>query len=65
MRHTDYRTLVDRGRKAGLKTNDLYNALAARRPEAGDRNIGETDGNGIVPGIGREGQNVFYPVDGR
>jgi hypothetical protein len=62
MRHTDYRTLVDRGRKAGLKTADLYNALTARRPEAGDRFVGETDGNGIVPGFDQHGQSVFRPA---
>ena len=48
MRHTDYRTLVDRGRKAGLKTADIYNALTSRRPEAGDRFVGETDQKGQV-----------------
>ena len=62
MRHTDYRTLLDRGRKAGLKTADLYSALTARRPEAGDHYIGETDGNGIVPGFDQHGQSVFRPA---
>ena len=61
MRHTDYRRLVDRGRKAGLKTADIYNALTSRRPEAGDRFVGETDGNGIVPGFDQHGQSVFRP----
>jgi hypothetical protein len=61
MRHTDYRTLVDRGRKAGLKTADIYNALTSRRPEAGDRFVGETDGNGIIPGFDQHGQSVFRP----
>ena len=59
MRHTDYRTLVDRGRKAGLKTADLYTALTSRRPEAGDRNFGESDGNGFVAGYDQHGQNIF------
>lgn len=65
MRRTDYRTLIDRGRKAGLQTADLYNALTARRPEAGDRNFGESDGNGFVSAFGRHGQNVFHPVGNR
>jgi hypothetical protein len=65
MRHTDYRTLIDRGRKAGLTTSDLYNAMTARRPEASDRNFGESDGNGFVPGFGNRGQNVFHPVENR
>lgn len=65
MRHLDYRTLIDRGRKAGLTTADLYSAMTARRPEAADRNFGETDGNGFVTAFGRHGQNVFHPVENR
>ena len=65
MRHTDYRTLIDRGRKAGLKTTELYNALAGRRAEAGDRNWRETDGNGFVSSVDAHGQNIFQPADNR
>jgi hypothetical protein len=63
MRRTDYRTLINRGRKAGLQTADLYNALAGQRPEAGDRNWRETDGNGFVSGVDSHGQNIFHPAD--
>ena len=62
MRRMDYRTLIDRGRKAGLKTADLYNALTARRPEMGDRFVGETDGNGFIPAFDQHGQNIFRPA---
>jgi hypothetical protein len=63
MRHTDFRTLIDRGRRAGLGTADLYNAIAAgRRPEAGDRFAGETDGNGFVPSFDRQQRVVFRPA---
>jgi hypothetical protein len=65
MRHTDYRTLIDRGRKAGLKTTDLYNALAGRRAQAGDRNWHETDGNGFVSAVDSQGQNIFQPLESR
>ena len=65
MRHTDYRTLIDRGRKAGLKTVDLYNALAGRRPQAGDRNWRETDSNGFLSAVDSHGQNIFQPADNR
>jgi hypothetical protein len=57
----DYRTLIDRGRKAGLGTSELYSALTARRPEAGDHNVGQTDGNGFVPGVAVNGQRVYRP----
>jgi hypothetical protein len=63
MRHTDYRTLVDRGRKAGLGTGDLYRALAARRPEGSDHGlVGQADGNGFVSGYDQHGQRVFLPI---
>jgi hypothetical protein len=65
MRHTDYRTLINRGRKAGLQTADLYNALAGRRPEAGDRNWRETDSNGFISAVDSHGQNIFQPADNR
>jgi hypothetical protein len=62
---TDYRTLIDQGRKAGLRTSELYDALAARRPEVGDRSTEQADGNGFVSGYGRNGQRVYSPLLGR
>ena len=62
MRRTDHRTLIDRGRKAGLKTAELYNAIAARPPEAGDQSPGQADGNGFVSEYDRQGQRVFRPA---
>jgi hypothetical protein len=65
MRHTNYRTLIDHGRKAGLGTAELYNAIAGRRPEAGEYVPGRADGNGFVADINRYGQYVFRPAGGR
>ncbi len=61
MVHTDYRTLIDRGRKAGLRTVDIYNAMVARPPEGGDLSAGQADGNGFVSGFTEEGRRVFRP----
>ena len=61
MRHSDYRTLIDRGRKAGLKTAELYNAITSRPPEAGDV-IGQADGNGFISAFDRQGQRVYRPL---
>jgi hypothetical protein len=61
MRHSDYQTLIDRGRKAGLKTTDLYSALTSRPPELGDQLDGQNDGNGFVRAVDRQGQSVFRP----
>jgi hypothetical protein len=66
MRGTDYRTLINRGRKAGLGTAELYSAINARRPEAGDSVSGGADGNGFVAGFNARGQRViFRPTGGR
>jgi hypothetical protein len=61
MARTDYRTLIDRGRKAGLGTSELYSALAARRPELGDPQ-GQADTNGFVSDISRSGRPLYHPL---
>jgi hypothetical protein len=61
MRHMDLRTLVDRGRKAGLNTAELYQAISAARPDNDPRGVGLTDGNGFVARVGVTGQHVYVP----
>jgi len=61
MRHVSDQTLIDRGRKAGLRTSELYSALSSRRAESGDRPAGATDGNGFVSEIGAHGQSTYHP----
>jgi hypothetical protein len=61
MSHTDYRTLVDHGRKAGLRTNELYQALSSRPPQVGDPRQNESDGNGYVSRLNAEGRPVLQP----
>jgi hypothetical protein len=60
----DYRTLITLGRKAGLQTSELYRALAARRPEAGDQVPGQADGNGFISTYGRNGERIYMPSVG-
>jgi hypothetical protein len=64
MSHTDYQTLINRGRKAGLGTRELYSALASRPPEAGDQGPGQTDSNGFVSRYILNGQRVYRPGQG-
>lgn len=64
MRHLSDYTLIDRGRKAGLSTAELYSALSSRRPEANDRPAGSADGNGFVSGIGWQGRPTYRPAGG-
>ena len=64
MSRSDYRTLLNHGRKAGLSTRELYNALASRPPEAGD-NRGQADGNGLVIDYMQAGRRNYRPMNGR
>ncbi len=61
MSHTDYRTLINRGRKAGLGTSELYRAMAAHRAE-GAQESGQADSNGFVPSYNQSGQRVYQPI---
>lgn len=61
MSRVDYRTLIDRGRKAGLHTSELYQAIAAQRGE-GSMAFGQTDGNGFMSSYNQQGQRVYQPV---
>jgi hypothetical protein len=64
MSRTDYRTLIDRGRKAGLSTSELYRALSTRPSEGGDYPAGQSDGNGFVARYSKEGQRTYGPLNG-
>jgi hypothetical protein len=48
------------GRKAGLKTSEMYPALASGRPLSlgADARIG--DGNGFAAGFDADGNQVYY-----
>lgn len=48
VRHSDLRALINRGRRSGLNTAELYQALSGRRPQSGDQ-PGQVDANGFVP----------------
>ena len=56
-----YQRLISQGRKAGLQTREMYQALSARRPEVGDRISGATDGNGYVTFYGPNGKVIYQP----
>jgi hypothetical protein len=58
----DYRTLIDQGRKAGLGTAEIYQALAGQRSEAVNVGISQADGNGFVSGYGQNGRPQFRPI---
>jgi hypothetical protein len=60
---SDYRTLLNHGRKAGLSTREMYSALAARPPEGGDGNR-QGDGNGFVADY-KNGRRVYRPLNGQ
>jgi hypothetical protein len=64
MIRTNHHTLIDRGRKAGLGTSELYRALAARQIKEADEVIGQGDGNGFVVGYDQHGQPIYQPGNG-
>ena len=63
MSHTDYRTLITRGRKAGLSTAELYAALSSRPSEGIDPHPGQSDGNGYIASVTFEGHTEYRPHD--
>ncbi len=60
--HTHYQILINRGRKAGLTTRELYSAMAGRPVEGGDDFLGRADCNGYVPSISPQGQRIYRPL---
>jgi hypothetical protein len=64
MGHTNYRTLIDQGRKAGLRTSELYSALASRHPDTSDFVNGHADSNGFAETLDVHGHPIYKPQDG-
>ena len=62
MSHSNYLTLIDRGRKAGLGTRELYSAMATRPSEGDEQGQGQVDGNGFVSTYDQEGKRVYRPT---
>jgi hypothetical protein len=65
MSRTDYQTLINRGRKAGLRTSELYSALSTRGHEATDLGAGQADANGYTSSINQDGRRVYQPIPNR
>ena len=59
--YTTNRTLINRGRKAGLTTRELYAAMATRPSEGSDQ-PGQFDCNGFVTGYDLQGRVIYRPV---
>lgn len=63
MSHSDYNSLIARGRKAGLSTRELYAALSSRPAEGNESTPGQSDGNGYASEIDEQGHRVYRPVE--
>jgi hypothetical protein len=59
---TDYRTLINRGRKAGLSTRELYSAMSGGHVESGEPFSGQADSNGFVASFDQYGRRVYRPL---
>jgi hypothetical protein len=64
MSHSNYLTLINRGRKAGLGTGELYAALSTRPSEGFNETPGQVDGNGFVSTYNQQGKRVYRPAGG-
>ena len=62
--NTHYQVLINRGRKAGLTTTELYSAMAGRPVEGSDDAMGRADCNGFVPSIDQQGHRIYRPASG-
>lgn len=60
----NYQAMINRGRKAGLNTRDLYSAMASVHVDNGAQGPGQADGNGFISTVNQEGQQVYRPVGG-
>jgi hypothetical protein len=60
MSRTHYQTLIDRGRKAGLSTRELYLAIAALPVQGGIPS--QADSNGYVSSVTEDGARVYRPL---
>lgn len=63
MSGSDHRRLIDRGRKAGLRTSELYQAIVSHNPE-GVEPGGPVDCNGFVSSYDQNGHRVYRPAGG-
>jgi hypothetical protein len=61
---TDYQTLINRGRKAGLNTRELYSAMTGRFAEGAEVAPNQMDGNGFVAGHDQSGRRIYRPIGG-
>jgi len=61
MSYSNYQRLLNRGRKAGLNTTELYSALSGRQPLLGDAPTGQPDSNGFVAQVQANGQRSYRP----
>jgi hypothetical protein len=59
---SSYHTLLNRARKAGLSTRELYPALATLPAETTTSTEDRVDGNGYVATVDEQGRREFRPV---
>ena len=59
---SDLSRLINRGRKAGLNTRDLYSALSTRSADSHEQPAGSSDCNGFVSAFDAAGHRVFQPL---
>ena len=61
MQRSNYQTLLNRGRKAGLNARELNQALGSRPLSDEDQALGQPDCNGSVWSLDEHGHRVMTP----
>jgi hypothetical protein len=62
LRNSTDQAMINRGRKAGLSTRELYQAMATRPVEAGEPASGQADGNGYIASVSPQGRRLYRPA---
>jgi hypothetical protein len=61
---SSYQMLLSRGRKAGLSTRELNQALSTHPVTGAEQGRGQSDTNGFVAGIDAQGHRTYRPANG-
>jgi hypothetical protein len=59
--HSNEQAMINRGRKAGLSTREIYLAMATR-PAGSESVTGRADSNGYVCAVAQQGRRLYRPA---
>jgi hypothetical protein len=63
LRNNNEQAMIDRARKAGLSTRELYQALASQPLKGAEQATDQADSNGYVTTVSPQGRRVYRQAD--